>query len=398
MSLLLSDYNYNLPENCIAQKPITPAHNSKLLNCEVDWNNIKLFDNYFYDLPNLLEKDSLLIANNSQVFESRIPLNNVFITLKTWENTILNKWEIFIVKLIFKDNWSLDENKCIIRWSDKKHFKPWSTIYFEKSIYWKSIEFVDDWILFNLYNINIIDLCKSYWDIPLPPYINKANEEDKKKYKTSFWKSIWSVATPTAWLHFTWEIRDNLKEKNIDRKELTLHVGIWTFAPVISEKITNHKLHSELIEIERNIFETIYWKKKNKQKIITIWTTSTRSVESLPFLWKILEKKDKIKYCSKECISRRDNITVNEHNISDFLLLISINSDNIRFNSALFIYPWFQRKIIDWLITNFHLPQTSLVMLIAWMIWYKNWKDSYYYAIQNNYRFASFGDAMIIQF
>lgn len=394
----LSDYNYELSDDRIAQHPITPAHNSKLLSCTLkNDNTIMMSDKHCFDLPDVLDEWTLLIANNSQVFASRIPLYNTKVVLKNGDSTILEKWEIFIVRVIFQEDWSIDTNQCIIRGSDKKHFRPWCTIFFNEEIYGISKEFVDDGIIFELHNTNLIELCKKYGDIPLPPYITQASQEDKEKYKTSFWQNIGSVATPTAWLHFTPELREKLKKNHIDRKEITLHVGIGTFAPVVSKNIRNHNLHAEIITIDRTVFETIYQQKLNHKKIITIGTTTTRTIESLPYLFKILDQNNINKHCSQECRDRRYSQT-NSQGKNNFLLIISIHSHTITFSSSLFIYPWFDKKIIDGMITNFHLPQTSLVMLVAWMIWYNNRRESYQYAIDHDYRFASFGDAMMIIF
>ncbi len=399
MSYLLSDYNYHLPEDRIAQHPITPAHNSKLLSCITNHDHtLSVSDYHCFDLPTLLEQHTLLIANNSQVFASRIPLDHTTIILNTWEEVILKSWEIFIVRVLFYEDGNLDSTQCIIRWSDKKHFKPWCTIFFNETVYGKSVQFVDDGIVFELHNINLIDLCKQYGDLPLPPYITEATAEDKERYKTSFWQHVWSVATPTAGLHFTSELRQNLLRNHIQRKEITLHVGIGTFAPVVSSDIRQHALHAELITVNRDIFEIIYNHKTKNHKIITIGTTSTRSIESLSYLRHILPKVQKSEHCSQACQSRRDTITPYSQENNNFLLLISSNSNTITFSSSLFIYPWYKRTIIDWIITNFHLPQTSLVMLVAGLLWYDNRRETYHHALAHQYRFASFGDAMMIQF
>lgn len=393
----LSDYQYNLTEDRIAQQPITPAHNSKLLSCTIKNNTITLSDHQCFDLPKILEQETLLIANNSQVFASRIWLHNTKVTLKNGEEVFLEHWEIFIVRVLFDENGEINNSKCIIWWSDKKHFKPGTTIHITDQIYGQSKEFVEDGIVREIYGTNLKNLCEQYGDLPLPPYITNTNIDNQKKYQTSFGTKTWSVATPTAWLHFTKALRNNLKENNIWRKEITLHVGIGTFAPVVSQDIRKHILHSEMITIQRDIFETIYQHKTNKHKIITIGTTSTRSIESLPYLFQILDTTTKKTHISEECISRREKNKLSQEN-NNFLLLISVNSDTITFTSSLFIYPWFDRKIIDGIITNFHLPQTSLVMLVAGLIGYDNRKKSYEYALNNNYRFASFWDAMLVQF
>lgn len=394
----LSDYQYILPEDRIAQYPVTPAHNSKLLSCHIDWNQtLTLSDHHCFDLPHLLEKDTLLIANNSQVFASRIPLHNIKVILKNREETFLENGEIFIVRVVFHDDGSLDTSKCIIRWSDKKHFRPGNTIFITENIYGISKEFVDDGIVREIYGIDLITLCNEYGDMPLPPYITQTDRENQSKYTTSFGKHIWSVATPTAGLHFTESLRKDLQYNSILRQEITLHVGIGTFAPVVNEDIRNHQLHSELITISRDIFKQIYKQKEQNKKVITIWTTSTRTIESLPYLFGLLDTNSKTQHLAQDVLERRDTQSILQKN-DNFLLLISVNSHTITFSSSLFIYPWYKRKIIDGLITNFHLPQTSLVMLVAGLIGHNNRQHSYAYALQNDYRFASFWDAMLIQF
>ena len=148
--------------------------------------------------------------------------------------------------------------------------------------------------MIELEGIDLIQLCEYYGDMPLPPYIIQATAEDKVRYKTSFGQSIGSVATPTAGLHFTDELRKKLKQNSIQRKEITLHVGIGTFAPVVSEDIRNHMLHAEYITIDATLFETIYRQKISGKPIITIGTTSTRTIESLPYLFGLLSDKLKL--------------------------------------------------------------------------------------------------------
>ncbi len=408
----LSDYNYNLPEDRIAQSPVQPAHDSKLLFCKLNNSELKISDHHSYDLPDLLPPNTLLIANNSQVFAARIPLHNTKIILPSGEETILESGEIFIVRVLFDQANQMNQTRCIIRWSDKKHFKPWSTIFLNIPSSWRrkdlvahkniphitSSHFVDDGIVINLHNITLSELCETYGDMPLPPYITNTSPENQQLYQTSFGQQQGSVATPTAGLHFTHELRNNLRKQWIKRNEITLHVGIGTFAPVVSEDIRDHTLHAETITIPRVLFEDIMIQKKQFWPVFTVGTTSTRSIESLPYLWTLLSSQDKQDHLTPQVIQRWDTLSPIIQKNHDFLLLISVNSDTITFSSSLFIYPGYQRTIIDGIITNFHLPQTSLVMLIAGLIGYENWEKSYYHALNDHYRFASFGDAMLIDF
>jgi S-adenosylmethionine:tRNA ribosyltransferase-isomerase len=258
-----------------------------------------------------------------------------------------------------------------------------------------SKEFVDDGILIELEWIELIALCEQYGDMPLPPYITQANTDDKLRYKTSFGHRTGSVAAPTAGLHFTSKLRQILRQNHISREEITLHVGIGTFAPVVSEDIRDHQLHAEYITIDSLLFEHIYQQKISWKPIITIGTTSTRTIESLPYLFHLI-KDDIREKITKECYDRRYSISILPQNGE--LGGIVLRWEKISFLSSLFIYPWFERKIIDGLITNFHLPWTSLVMLVAGLLWYDNRKQSYQYALAFDYRFASFGDGMLILF
>ena len=392
----LSSYQYHLSEHYIAQSPVKPAHDSKLLLCKYNNNGFNLSDHHSYNLPQLLSPHTLLIANNSQVFAARIPLHNTKIILSSGEESILESGEIFIVRVLFHKDGSIDQTRCIIRWSDKKHFKPGSKIIISETIYGYSKEFVDDGIVREIHGTTLEYLCQHYGDYPLPPYITNTSQENQQLYQTSFGKQQGSVATPTAWLHFTPELRNKLSEQWIKRSEITLHVGIGTFAPVVSEDIRDHELHAETITISYSLFETIYYHKQHNHPLITIGTTSTRSIESLPHLYQLI-REDIENYLSDACRARRDTISQSCQN-SDFLLIMSVNSDTITFSSRLFIYPWYHRILIDGIITNFHLPWTTLVMLVAWLMGFDNWIQSYHHALENNYRFASFWDAMFIDF
>lgn len=397
MSFDLKDYDYFLPEESIAQYPLQPAHTSKLLSCNItqDWA-MQLKDCHTYDLPELLKQWSLLIANNSQIFQARIPLNDATLTTKQWTKKKVKSGEILIVKLILHDSWAIDQAQCIIRWSDDKHFKPWTIIYLSNKHNIHIDTYVKGWILVSLRGITLDELCIQYGEYPLPPYILNWNSKQQKLYKTSFWRNTWSVATPTAWLHFTDTLRKDLHKSGIERQEITLHVGIGTFLPIITSDIRSHKLHNEVIQIHSNLFEKIAQQTTTKQDIITIWTTTTRTIESLPYLYKQLTNDYKNRL-SPETRQRRDAISAPIEDNS-FVLILSQDSDTIIFESSLYIYPWFHRKISNGMITNFHLPKTSLIVLLAWLIWYKNRQNSYQYALQHNYRFASFWDAMLIHF
>lgn len=349
----LSDFSYNLPENLIAQEPIEPRDNSRLLIYEKNTNNI--LEKKFYDIKDYLTNNDVLVINKTKVINARL----------FWEIDIFPKWkkeiknvEIFLHKQISNNTWEclwypgknlkiwrnirfLDENKNIImNWLIKEISKMWRFIEFDKS---------------DLIFLEIID---KLWELPLPPYITK-KLTDKNRYQTVYAKESWSVAAPTAWLHFTKELISKLKEKWVIIEEVLLHVWVWTFKPVEVDNIKDHHMHSEYIELDKNVWERLNNYKKIWKNIIAVWTTSVRVLES---------------FCD-------DN----------WVLSYWKKDTNI------FIYPWYNWKFINSLITNFHLPCSTLLMLVSSLAWKENILNLYNFAVEKKYRFFSFWDAMRIK-
>lgn len=349
----IQDFYYDLPEHLIAQKPIEPRDNSKLLI--LDKSNSLLEEKHFFDIYEYLWENDVLVLNKTRVINARL----------NWEIYIFSQWkkcikevEIFLHKQISNDTW-----ECL--WYPWKNLKVWKNVRFYDSNWevimnwmiekvsemWRFIKFDKSWIDF-------FKIIEKLWDLPLPPYI-KSKLENKERYQTVFASVRWSVAAPTAWLHFTKELLEKLKNKWVIIEKVLLHVWVWTFKPVEVENITEHKMHTEFIEIQKDVADRLNKYKSEWKNIIAVWTTSVRVLESFSNEDWVLE------YWNKE--------------------------------TSIFIYPWYKWKFVDSLITNFHLPCSTLLMLVSALAWTENIKKAYDYAIKNNYRFLSFWDAMRIK-
>jgi len=379
----LDSYNYDLSEEYIAQIPVK---NSKLLLC--DW--WKFSNKSFSNLPWILNKETVMFFNNSKVYNARIPLEKRLVIRHSGYKNIID-WEIFVYQILWK-------NKFEWLSSDGKNFKPWSKIFFENNIIIRSMEFCDEWIIFEIEWCNIYSFLEKNAQSPLPPYISY-DKSKEKYYQTIFAENLWSAAAPTASLHFDQKLLNKLKEKNIECRFETLHVWLGTFKPVFSQDIREHPIHEEDFLLRPNIFEEIYKIKSSGKKILAVGTTMARFLETLPFVWK--------KYNSKFSLDDDvkiffDGITKNIE-LEEANKFCPMNIENINWNNEytqiptkLFIYPWFERKLVDQLITNFHLPRSSLLMLVSSFMGRKNVLESYEYAKNSDYRFYSFGDGMLV--
>lgn len=397
----LSDYNYELPKSIIAQTPHEPADECKMLF----WNWSKIEDKIFKDIPKIINKNSIIFINNSKVIKSRLLINKKTIIIdKDWQHKSINKWEIFFLKIV-------DTNKFEALVYPWKKLKPWTKIRFD---FKPNFEFEidsnsDEWRIIKSSNPNIIEIFDKYWQMPLPPYINyqKIKEE---QYQPIFAKNPWSTASPTACLHFTDNLLKKLKSQWILFEYITLHIGLWTFKPIDTQDIKDYEIHPETVEVEIDIFEKIASLKLSKRTIVAIWTTVTRTLESLPYLWKKIMKTSYQENRINTNIQKKivstitpttknywDNMSKKLNN--DITSNIYINWNNIVFETKLFLYPNQNTNllIIDELITNFHLPKSSLLTLVSSFMWYDEMFKCYKHAISKNYKFFSFWDAMYIK-
>ena len=391
---LLSSYNYELPESHIAQVPSIPAHSAKMMICSIDQKgNCKTKDQIFFDLTESLNSNYLLFLNRTKVFKARIPLHKVKIIRKSGKEIQLLEGEIFVYSIQ-----SQTEFECLV--SDSKNFKPGTKILFNSTTTLHSLHFTENGILFKIEGDQIFSFLEKIWEMPLPPYISYEKEKEKR-YQTFFAEEIGSAAAPTASLHFTPELVKKLEEKKIWFQYLCLHVGLGTFKPIYEEHITDQKLHFEPMLLDMQIWETIAEAKKAGKIFLPIGTTMIRYLESLPYIWKFLKKKNLTLPIDPTTKDRRDQLTatIDETLVDEFIpeQEISDLKNIIAIKTRLFIRPWIPFYLTDELITNFHLPKSSLMMLISAFIGRKNLLKCYQEAIDKNYKFYSFWDWMWIK-
>lgn len=347
--MLLSEFDYNLPEELIAQLPADRRENSRMLVLNRDRHSIS--HKHFYDIVDLIESNSLLVLNNTKVLPARL-----YGTKDTGA-----KIEIFLLKQLENDEWEV-----LIKPSKRVKSGTLIQVSEELSVeVLRRLEEDGEWLVRLIYQGgNILEVLHRNGNIPLPPYIERKlqSEEIKKldfeRYQTVYAKDEGSVAAPTAGLHFTKEILRKLKEKGVEIAYVTLNVGLGTFRPVKCENVLEHKMHSETFEITQEAADMINKAKKDGRKIIAVGTTTVRTLETA------YQKFGEIKAC-------------HDH-------------------SELFIYPPYEFKVIDNLITNFHLPKSTLLMLVSALAGKEFIFEAYKEAIENRYRFFSYGDCMYI--
>lgn len=348
----ISEYDYNLPEELIAQMPADKRENSKMM--VLDKTKETITHKHFYNIVDYIDNDSVLVLNNTKVLPAR---------LYGYKDTGA-KIEIFLLEA--------KKEKGEKYWSalikPSKRIKPDTTISVSEELKVRPIKRLEDdgeWLIELIYEGNLFDILHKIGNIPLPPYIERklTTEEikqfDKERYQTVYAKDEGSVAAPTAGLHFTKEILETLKSKGVEIIYITLNVGLGTFRPVKCENILDHKMHSETFEITKDAAEKINNAKKNGKKIIAVGTTTVRTLETA------YQKYGCIKPCQD--------------------------------HSELFIYPPYKFKAVDGMITNFHLPKSTLLMLVSAFAGKDFIFKAYSEAIKNEYRFFSYGDCMFIK-
>jgi S-adenosylmethionine:tRNA ribosyltransferase-isomerase len=390
----IEDYNYRLPTEKIAEFPAEERDKSKLLI----YKDHEIREDLFCQIHNYIPENTLLVFNNSRVINARLIFQNsngatieIFCLEPTNKNN-LAVWNCLIgnVKRI-KDSEILKKDFIVnnkpVSLIVKNNLK--KTDYFEVEF-----ELSDK-------TISFFDAIEVAGELPLPPYIKRDFEEsDKVSYQTIYSKSKGSVAAPTAGLHFTNYVFEKLKEKKINTSELTLHVGAGTFLPVKSEKMIDHKMHSERIFVKKEFLKQLMETLKVKNMVIAVGTTSVRTIESL--YWIGLKIKNGFVLKDKEILVEQwDAYEINEEiGLLDSLqeiinYLDSNNLDEIEGETKIIIAPGYKFKFINGLITNFHQPQSTLLLLISALVG-DNWKKIYDYALKNKFRFLSFGDSSLL--
>ena len=347
--MLVSEFDYTLPEELIAQVPSEKRENSRMMVLGV--KNGTILHKHFFDIVDLLDENHVLILNNTKVIPARLygfkdtgAKIEVFL-LKQTENK--KEWEVLI--------------------KPSKRVKEGTVVKIAEELSAEVIKPLPDdgkWLVRMIYEGDILQILHKVGNIPLPPYIERkmTGEELKKldfeRYQTVYAKDEGSVAAPTAGLHFTKEILKKLSDKGVQIGYVTLNVGIGTFRPVKCENVLEHKMDSESFEISQETADLINSAKREGKKIVAVGTTTVRTLETA------YKQFGEIKACKSA--------------------------------SELFIYPPYEFKVIDKLITNFHLPKSTLLMLVSALAGKEFIFKAYEQAIANKYRFYSYGDCMFI--
>ncbi len=339
--ILTSDYDYNLPEELIAQTPLKNRSESRLmvLNREKQTYEHK----HFSDILDYLTENDVLVLNDTKVIPARL------IGHKEDTNAVI---EILLLKDLGDNVW-----QTLAR--PQKRVKIGSIISFGDGLLKAECISKEDMGICKfklIYDGILVEILDKLGEMPLPPYIHE-KLEDKDRYQTVYAKHPGSAAAPTAGLHFTPELLEKIKAKGVELIYVTLHVGLGTFRPVDEEDLTHHVMHEEYYEISKEAADALNRAKKAGKRIVSVGTTSTRTLESA--------------YDNgfKECCA----------------------------NTSIFIYPGYKFKAVDALITNFHLPKSTLIMLVSALAGREFILKAYEEAVKERYRFFSFGDAMFIE-
>ena len=337
------DFDFDLPEELIAQTPLSKRDASRLL--VLDRTTGEISHRHFTDVIDYMEQGDTLVLNDTKVMPARL------YGVKEETGAVI---EVLLLKDEGNNTW-----ECLTK--PAKRIKEGTIVSFgDGKLKAKCIQVLDEGIRkFELnYKGILYEILDELGEMPLPPYIHE-KLKDKDRYQTVYAKNVGSAAAPTAGLHFTEELLDKIKVKGVNIAYITLHVGLGTFRPVNVEDVTKHKMHSEYYIMSDEVANLLNETKESGHKVISVGTTSTRTLETIASLY------GKFKGCSGW--------------------------------TDIFIYPGYEFKGIDYLITNFHLPKSTLVMLVSALAGKENIMKAYNEAIKEKYRFFSFGDSMLIK-
>jgi S-adenosylmethionine:tRNA ribosyltransferase-isomerase len=340
MSYTIDDFDYVLPDDLIAQQPLSERTASRLL--VLDRSNQQMQDRHFSDIADFIRPEDLLVLNNTRVIPARL----------YGHKSTGGKIECLVERM-------LSEHELLVHLRSSKPPKPGASLCLEGAI---DVEVVGrKGELFHLRVLNdipVLKLLEKHGHMPLPPYIERADTiEDRSRYQTVFGYRDGAVAAPTASLHFDQELLDRLKAQGVAIAEVTLHVGAGTFQPVRVDKIEDHHMHQEWIDVPASTVEAIKQAKARGGRVISVGTTVTRALETA----------------------------------AQGGMLQSYSGE-----TKIFIYPGFKFQCVDALITNFHLPKSTLLMLVSALGGYVFMQQAYKHAVAKRYRFFSYGDAMLI--
>ena len=342
--MLKKDFWYDLPKELIAQEPASPRDAARLMVLSQKDDSIQ--HRIFHDLPEYLEPGDLLVVNNSKVLPARI------VGIKQPTGAVC---ELLLLRQVKGDQW-----ECLAK--PGKRMQPGTKVSFGDgsltAIVDETLEDGNKFVTFYYDTETLYEKLDEFGKMPLPPYITH-QLQDKNRYQTVYAKYEGSAAAPTAGLHFTKELLERIQEKGIEIARVTLHVGLGTFRPVKVDDVEHHHMHSEFYMITEESAQKINHAKEAGHRVICVGTTSCRTIESAA------DENGRLKECSGW--------------------------------TEIFIYPGYQFKILDALITNFHLPESTLIMLVSALAGKEHVMAAYEEAVKERYRFFSFGDAMFIR-
>ena len=344
----VADFHFDLPEQLIAKSPKSDRSSSQLM--VLNGNSGEIKHSVFHQVVDLIEEGDLVIFNNTRVIPARL----------FGQKQSGGKVEILVERL-------LDEHTVLAHVRANKSPKPGNILILENEIEAEMISRQDD--LFELKFLNdetVLSALERKGHMPLPPYIDRPDtEEDKERYQTVYNEKPGAVAAPTAGLHFTDELLQQLKDKGVNTEFVTLHVGAGTFQSIRVDDVEAHKMHSEYAEVPEKVVKAIQITKAAGKRVIAVGTTSVRSIESAA--WK------------------------SEMATAQFEQLKPFTGE-----TDIFIYPGFEFKVVDAMVTNFHLPESTLIMLVSAFSGQDNILKAYNEAVAKEYRFFSYGDAMFL--
>ncbi|GHV13341.1 S-adenosylmethionine:tRNA ribosyltransferase-isomerase [Bacteroidia bacterium] len=397
LNIHIEDYNYNLPEERIAKYPLDRRDQSKLLV----YKGGEITDDIFCNLGGYLPDNSLMIFNNTKVIQARLHFNKstgARIEIFCLEPYLPNDYQVNFQQT-HKCSWV-----CLVG-----NLKKWKEGGLSKEIVLNGEKVIivanriqshgDSHIIEFEWDkpVSFSEILEVMGELPIPPYLNRDTEEkDKQTYQTVYSKIDGSVAAPTAGLHFTPEVFDSLKNKGIGTAEITLHVGAGTFKPVKSEQIADHVMHAEFISVRKEIIEQLL---NHNGKIIAVGTTSVRTLESLYYIGQILEEDgspDSLKVWQWQPYESEKKVTVKQALENIISYLDKNNLSSLISETQIMIAPGYTYRIVDGIITNFHQPKSTLLLLVSAFLGNTDWKNIYQHAMENNYRFLSYGDSSLL--
>lgn len=426
-NIFLEDYNYELPKERIALYPLSDRSSSKLLvagnkalftslslNQEGNFkdSDFLIFHKNFKDLPDLIPDNSIIFINDTKVIPARLffkkatgglveifclepiyPSTDPLIALQSKNKTI---WKCLYSGRKIKEGTSfqlkIDDLSIIV-----------NAIVLSK----EGKELV---VEFNWKNEKFINVINKIGNIPLPPYINRNSEEnDYKTYQTVYAISDGSVASPTAGLHFTESIFDELAAKKVKIEKLTLHIGLGTFSPIETENVAQHNMHSEIFSVNIETLKALFnflCDKENK-RLVAVGTTSLRTLETLYWMGVKIDNGTKFKNDVNDLVlnqfepyffQKTEVLPSPSHSVKSLIdyLENELKTNKLYGRTELFIVPGYEFKIVDTLITNFHLPGSTLILLVAAFVGKENFHKIYNEALENDYRFLSYGDSSLL--